>query len=220
MSVDPFSVIPAEVDWERSSPSVYLAEAFSALLEMFDAQKMEGPVGRTNHRVRWSRISMVFSAFAAEGYVNRALLEALPARDFAALDKLSTVDKYAVGGRLAFGKTMFDRGAEPLQSIAALFDVRNEMAHPKPKSTTISREELFAGPEVEIYSATAAVRFAVGVAEAANLLVRESQSSSEEVIASTIVTMKDGFARSARQLDSLPRPTAEDYRKVWERVQR
>jgi len=42
----------------------------------------------------------LFAALSAEAYINRYLVERFKAADFAALERLSTADKFVVGPRL------------------------------------------------------------------------------------------------------------------------
>jgi hypothetical protein len=84
-------------------------------------------------QVHFARNSILFSAFAAEAYVNEFLTERLARADPDAIDRLPTVEKYVVGVTYAVGDRVFPRGAEPVQTLKVLFEMRNELAHPKPK---------------------------------------------------------------------------------------
>src|SRR4051812_42741133 len=54
-------------------------------------------------RSRYARSSILFSAFAAEAYVNGFLRQHLADPDFTTIDKLPTVEKYALITRLVAG---------------------------------------------------------------------------------------------------------------------
>jgi hypothetical protein len=217
---DALGSLPDRVEWERESPATYLLEALTALLELFDPHGPRGTIGAAGHRVRWARISVMFSAFAAEGYINRVLLSSpLNQRDFDAIDRLPTLDKYAIGPRLALGQNLFDRGQEPLQTLAELFGLRNTLAHPKPRSETITRAEALAGPDAETFSPTRAVRFITAVAEAANVLASASgERTEQETLTELIVGMKPWLLERATDADLLPRPTYADYREAYSRA--
>jgi len=213
-----FGHLPEQVEWEYFSPSTFLSEAVSALLDLLDPHGPTSPVGGAYHRTRWARIAIIFAAFAAEGYINRALMRGLPARDFDALERLSTLDKYALGPRVVFGRDLFDRGAEPLQTVGQLFELRNKMAHPKPRSEQMSRDEMLAGPEAEVYTPTDAVRFVSAVGAAGLTLSEAIDASATDAFASLVVGMRDELLRVARMAEALPRPTLADYEATMART--
>jgi hypothetical protein len=86
------------------------------------------------NRLGYSRAAILFAAIAAEAYANAFI--ATPGRftasDVQALDRMSTVDKLVLTPRLV-GYDVFDRGKEPITSLAQLFDLRNALVHPKPE---------------------------------------------------------------------------------------
>jgi hypothetical protein len=84
-------------------------------------------------RVTYCRRALLFAAFAAEAYANDFLWEKWTGQDRDALQKLSTVDKYAILPALAGATGILDRGREPLQRIKWLFDRRNELVHAAPR---------------------------------------------------------------------------------------
>lgn len=86
----------------------------------------------SNMQARFARNSSLFSAFAAEAYVNEFLRKRLPRSDFNTIDRLPTVEKYLVGVALAGHKELFQRSSEPAQTLKLLFDTRNALAHPRP----------------------------------------------------------------------------------------
>jgi hypothetical protein len=135
---------------DPTAPSAYLQDAAEALTACGSAPDLyvkllpipararddaeryvkvrEGP----NMQARFARNSILFSAFAAEAYVNGFLSERLSKADFEAIDRLSTAEKYAVGVSYAQRAQAFERGSEPAQTLKRLFDARNALAHPKP----------------------------------------------------------------------------------------
>jgi hypothetical protein len=84
-------------------------------------------------RVTYCRRALLFSAFAAEAYANDFLYEKWGGKDLDALQKLSTVDKYALLPALAGATTVLDRSREPLQRIGWLFKRRDELVHARPR---------------------------------------------------------------------------------------
>jgi len=104
--------------WAREKPTAEPARAFAT-------------VEASNQRRTHARTAVMFAALAAEAYVNEFLATMLNGGDFRAMDRLPTVEKYVVGCRLAPGEALFDRGREPVQTIASLFKLRDKLVHPK-----------------------------------------------------------------------------------------
>jgi hypothetical protein len=86
----------------------------------------------TYRRRSAARSSVLFSALAADAYVNEFLGFYLSGRDLEAIDRQNPRDKYATGTKLASGATVFERGEEPLQTLGELFKLRDKLVHPKP----------------------------------------------------------------------------------------
>ncbi len=139
------------------------------------------------------------------------LLEKLGTSDFEAVDRLPTIDKYAIGPRLAFGRDLFDRGWEPLQTIRKLFEQRNRVVHPKPRTETITRAEALGWPEAKTYAPTRAVQYLLAVSQAASAL-DEVLGVEEETFPQLPVGMKADLLRRAQAAEGLPEPTYEDFR--------
>lgn len=184
----------------------YLTQALDALrssgsAEMLygeDIRRSEVPMvhaaGRAlaiGKRVGFSRTAVLFAALSAEAYINQHLDEYLSGRDLAAIDRLPTVEKYAVGTRLTVGKTVFDRGAPPLQQIASLFSLRDKLVHPKPRAVA-PRTSVFEDPaDFDTYNPMAAARFVVAVAQAAVTLA--SHSNSHSSVTSLVIVQGESF---------------------------
>lgn len=124
----------------------YLAQAAEALTSAGDPSALwpseprqflgEGVLGSAqrgldaaNRRLRALRSSVIFSALAMEAYANDFLSDVLPAADMKAIERLATLDKLLLGPRLAGMQSSLERGAEPAQTIKALFRVRNNLVH-------------------------------------------------------------------------------------------
>jgi hypothetical protein len=116
--------------------------------------------------IRQMTAGVLFSALAAEAYVNRFLAQNLPKPDFAAVDRLRTVDKYVIAVSRADPEITFPRDAWPVGRLTQLFAIRNALVHHKPEKP----------PKDEITPLLLA-EFVIAVAEAARRLggAREHQ---------------------------------------------
>jgi hypothetical protein len=88
---------------------------------------------RRSRRVM-GRTAVLFAALAAESYVNEFISAHIAAdsRQYRTLDALNPVNKYLRGTHEAYGENLFFRDREPMQVIAALFEMRTKLVHPKP----------------------------------------------------------------------------------------
>jgi hypothetical protein len=134
-------------------------------------------------QIDYARTSILFSALAAAAYVNASLAEALSPADFEGIDRLTPVDKYILGPRIAYGEELFTRGDEPGQSIAELFKLRNQLVHAKPRTLEVDRQTL-SDPRYTDFNPPAAARFLVAVAEAAGLLAQVGNEIPDQVVTS------------------------------------
>jgi hypothetical protein len=94
--------------------------------------------GAEGIRVTYSRRALLFAAFAAEAYANDFLYERCGLQDRDALQRLSTVDKYAMLPTFAGVGAGLDRGREPLQTIKWLFQRRDELVHARPRDRDLT----------------------------------------------------------------------------------
>lgn len=124
-------------------------------------------------RLDFSRVAILFAALAAEAYVNKYLQTHLARRDFAAADRLSTPEKFFVGTRLVAGGTIFERGRQPGQRISDLFILRNRLVHPKRERIRVEGFQL-QSPVFKDFNPEAAAEFLIAVADAAEILARET----------------------------------------------
>lgn len=138
-----------------STPSVagvYLEQSLEALRDssspdtLYDevnpwhrGSRVFGPTQKkldaANRRLRFLRASVLFSAIATEAYANEFIAATLTPADADAVDRLAAVDKLLLAPRLAGLASPFDRGQEPIQSLARLFRARNALVHPRPGQT-------------------------------------------------------------------------------------
>jgi hypothetical protein len=122
--------------------------------------------------------SILFSALAAEAYVNEFLdstLKGSPKKDREAIDRLTTVSKYVLGTRLATGETLFKRHDDPIPTLTDLFKLRDRLVHPKPgfgpSGLTKPRGEFEA-----LFEAGQVAHFIVVVAACARILMHRTRS--------------------------------------------
>jgi hypothetical protein len=113
---------------------------------------------------------VLFSAFAAEAYVNEFLAAHLSGPDLDAIDRMRTIEKYIIGTRLAYGEQLFFRDREPYPDMKALFKQRNLLVHARP-GTGPSSQGLTAVALEGALDPVRLARFLVAVAGAANVLM-------------------------------------------------
>lgn len=138
-------------------------------------------------RVTYSRRALLFAAFAAEGYANDFLYEKWDGKDRDALQRLSTVDKYALLPALAGATAALDRGREPLQTIKWLFQRRDELVHAAPRGRDLTYDPANHNPR-------AAAKSIVAVADAVSVLNGEVPGGSvlSYVIAERLALLEYG----------------------------
>jgi hypothetical protein len=154
--------------------------------EFNDVQDALAHVQARSLRKRFARQSVLFSALAAEAYVNEFLAYYLDGKDREAVDRLSPINKYVVGTKVAFGKQLFIRDAEPVQTLNVLFKHRDKLVHPKPGyGPSSSRTQEGTEREGTFTPATAA-KFVLYVATAAVFLVRNATCTVPDMPADVI----------------------------------
>ncbi len=173
-----------------SLSGAYLLQALESLHAAGDPDALYGPTrldedvaeGRSffivqarQNRVQSCWTAVIFAALAAEAYVNEFLASKLDAKkDRDGLDRLSTVDKYVLGTRVAYPEeTLFRRDDEVIPTLAELFGLRNKLVHPKPG---FAPSKLLAPPgEFEgLVEPPKVAHYIVMVAGAAVLLMRRA----------------------------------------------
>ena len=112
-------------------PAWYLDDARAAKAEDGDRLRQARDYA-ARERVKLSRRAILYSAFAAEAFVNEFMTMYFDGRDLETLDRLATVEKYVLVPRVALGETLFDRATEPTQTLRRLFALRSTLVHPKP----------------------------------------------------------------------------------------
>lgn len=71
----------------------------------------------------------LYCAFAAEAYINTALDLMLGRDDAQALHFAPVAERWIAGPRLVAGQSVLEKGAEPHQTLTALFRERNRLVH-------------------------------------------------------------------------------------------
>lgn len=166
---------------EPSHGDVYLEQALEALRDSSSADalyreldpwhaeaKILGPaqanMDALNRRLRYLRSAVLFAGLSAEAYANEFLAATLASTDVESLDRLPTVEKLLIGPRVAGLVTPFDRGAEPVQSLVALFKARNRLVHPRPGQVG-AYAHVTKVDDITLFGPRAAVRYIEAVAQ-------------------------------------------------------
>lgn len=165
-----------------------------------------------SQRTAYSRTSLLYSAFAAEAFVNEFIEAHFTGKDFDAIDRMGTVDKYAIAPALALGEEVFDRGSEPLTSIAKLFDLRAGLVHPKPGKIVKPSK---AGGSHPTQNPKHAAQYLIAVADAAIALRIEwygaDKASDKLDMWSVVISGSKGYLRerASQATKSLPARNAK-----------
>ncbi len=180
-------------------------------------------VGARVRRVEFARSTILYCILAAEAYANQYLGWHLKAREFQAVDRWPTLDKYLLGPRLVVGHDLFKRGEEPIQSLGKLLALRTRLVHPKlrPKPPLLRADE--DPPDFEAFNPCDSARYLVAVAEAVvTLLVAGRQTPYFDPVVGVIAADRSfllQFGEAATR--ELPRfgaePAAPDLMLDWVR---
>lgn len=139
------------------------------------SRAMRGERGRRIARARQverTRSAVLFAMLAAEAYANQYLQVHLSGEEFAAADRLPTLDKFILGPRLVRGESLLERGLEPAQTLKKLLDQRSPLVHPKLAKP---------GQDGPIYTPEEAAQFIVAVVDAATWLMANSEPPPERL---------------------------------------
>lgn len=79
----------------------------------------------------------LYCAFAAEAYVNVALLRTLGEVEYRALSKIPVRSKYYLVTRLGAREVWFSSGEQVLEDLEELFSQRNRLAHAQPDGSVV-----------------------------------------------------------------------------------
>jgi hypothetical protein len=165
-------------------------------------------IGYFNARLTGARLSMMFSAFAAEAYINRFLHNRLSGRDLkTALRIRPPAEKFAVGTRLALGQTLFPRGEDIYERLQSLFRLRNRLVHSEPRP--IEPEEVLGESAYEEFNPLAAYNYVEIVARAAKRLLQAHDPPASTQAADQLLDSLSMLRPIAEEITAAPIPTRE-----------
>ena len=136
---------------------------------------MRGKRGRRiakGRQVEHTRSGVLFAMLAAEAFANQYLQVHLSGEEFAAADRLPTLDKFILGPRLVRGESLLERGREPAQTLKKLLGQRSALVHPKLAKP---------GQDGPIYTPEEVAQFNVAVVDAATWLMANSDPPPERL---------------------------------------
>lgn len=148
-------------------------------------------------RVTHARRALLFVAFAAEAYANDFLDSISDGQD--ALQKLPTVDRYALLPGFAGKAGSLEQGKEPLQTIRWLFKRRDELVHAAPRGTDLTYDPANDNPR-------AAAKCVVAVTDAAATLTGEVAGGS--IVSYVLAERRRLLDYGEQATDQLPEPHA------------
>ena len=76
---------------------------------------------------------VLFTASYLEALINAYLIMVLSPEEFAALERLSPLEKWTIGPRMVDKLFQIERGKSPHQELSELFERRNAIVHHKPQ---------------------------------------------------------------------------------------
>lgn len=218
-------------DRPRSLSGVYLDMAVDALqasataLAVYGGDNVPKPGSRTEmfvyalgreKRVRYLMQGVLFSALAAESYVNEFLAVRLSGKDLSAADRMSPVDKFVLGTKLAYGESLFFRDREPIPDLVALFALRNRLAHPKPGFGLDPMFDDGDRPFETQFSSSSVAQYIVGVAGGAVVLIRRAYGmDTRDIPAEVLWFGRDAVYDFARSHSEPPKPGEEKPDEIY-----
>jgi hypothetical protein len=81
--------------------------------------------------------STLYCAFAAEAYVNVALIRLLDEDEYRPLSKVPVRSKYFLATRLGMQEQWFSAGEQVLEDLDELFSQRNRLVHAQPETSIL-----------------------------------------------------------------------------------
>jgi hypothetical protein len=156
---------------------------------------------------------VLYTAFAAEAYVNEFLavtLKGHPKKDQAAIDRFSTLNKYVFGTHLALGEPLFQRHDPWIKTLTELFDLRDELVHPRPGFGPSGLTKPKGGFEKR-FEPQPITTYLVIVAALATVMGKRAKGPKSLSIPADIIWLgREAVVRYAgTRLSVLPRPTDE-----------
>lgn len=115
----------------------YFEEAVRAFLDTTELTSRSRSPDATRCVNRTLRMCTLFSAFAAEAFVNAFLELGLGSDKGAELDRNPTARKYVLATEEGTSEKQLDLGRAPLQIVAELFKRRDALVHARPRRVQV-----------------------------------------------------------------------------------
>jgi hypothetical protein len=193
----------------------YLVQSFGGGAERSLKAAMEGRyddrlgVAYFTARLTGARLSMMFSAFAAEAYINRFLHNHLSGGDLnTALGIRPVVEKFTAGTRLALGETLFPRDEDIHERLRALFALRNRLVHAQPRE--VEPEEVLGEQAYKEFNPVAAHDYLEVVARAATRLLEAHDPPANAATPQQLLEGLPKLRPIAEHVTAAPIPTREE----------
>ncbi len=193
----------------------YLVQSFGGGAERSLKAAMEGRyddrpgAAYFTARLTGARLSMMFSAFAAEAYINRFLHNRLSGGDLnTALGIRPVVEKFAAGTRLALGETLFPRDEDIYERLKTLFALRNRLVHAQPRQ--VEPEEVLGEQAYKEFNPVAAYDYLEVVARAATRLLEAHDPAANATTAQQLLEGLPKLGPIAEHITAVPIPTREE----------
>jgi len=200
---------------------VWLWQAMTSLVESFGAaaeRSLKAAIeGRYDDRpgvayfaarLNGARLSMMFSAFAAEAYINRFLHNRLQGGDLnTALSIRPPAEKFAAGTRLALGQTLFPRDEDIYERLKMLFTLRTRLVHAQPRE--VEPEEVLGAQAYREFNPVAAYDYLEVVARAAKRLLDEHDPPASVMASEQLLEGLPQLRRIAERVTEASIPTRE-----------
>lgn len=159
-------------------------------------------------RLTGARLSLMFSAFAAEAYINRFLHNRLSGGDLkTALNIRPPAEKFAAGTRLALGQTLFPRDEEIYEKLKALFTLRNRLVHARPRE--VEAEDVIGEQAYKEFNPLAAYEYLEVVARAAKTVLAAHDPPASALAPEQLLDGLPLLRPIAEGVTAVPIPTRE-----------
>lgn len=113
----------------------------------------------------------LYCAFAAEAYVNVALIRILGEEEYNSMSRIPVRSKYFLATRLGMREEWFSAGEQVLESLDELFSQRNRLVHAQPERSILSSASAPEEPDLHMDVRNVA-RWVAASADAASRLGR------------------------------------------------
>jgi hypothetical protein len=213
-----------DLETAETLDSVYLNEALEALLEAGDAAVLYAGTGDPegdrvkeafvtatveSRRIRACRRCVLYTAFAAEAFINSFIAATLSKRDRKLIDRNRTTQKYILGPRLALREDLSElEKRDELEVIERLFTLRNRLVHPRPRELDEIKTNA-AKWRFDEYSPSKAAEFVTAVGDEAYTLSQLHEAVPVSTTAYLIVLGKERILEVGKEAETAPERGAE-----------